>query len=789
MKYLSTCKNDYSKYILKLKKSGIECYFFHRVAMKNHLYYNKEAVKRIINGVSFPVIANYIEKYENEFMSITKGRYLVEDITKLANIPPIIQIGDKFQHDSLVSEYVNVHCGERETKHQPKEYKLTIHMYGRCGIFGYAVKDSETVPSYLQQKINAQNLSIKVVNHGLWGADDKYILSNFMVDVEEGIIKSGDIVIFYMHELEKKYMNQAVDSGLKYYNITEKFHFYADSRDCFYDKPGHMTAEGYKIVSDLIFDYIFNDLSYVKKKLTACPNIQHERSVIKGIPDNLMKYIEKIKEISGENDSDSKIGCIVMNCNPFTFGHRYLIEYACGFVDRLIIFVVQEDKSEFTFQERFFLVKQGTKDLSSVIVVPSGNYIISSITFPEYFIKGKNNLISVDTSKDLEFFCNFIAPGLNITYRFIGEEPIDYVTKQYNENMKKMLPNFGIEIIEIPRKEFEKGQVISASKVRLCLQSNDWDTLQILVPETTFEYLKKRINNKPYFSLKNGLKVPAIGLGTYSVVDNIESFSMDAYVNGYLSLERTLISHFFLCLTITTPDILFSFEQIINNRMKQLEQKRIDLLLINYDCPLVCQALWSELEIIYQKGICKAIGVRNFDIKSLKRLSQKSEIQPFVNQIELHPMHQQKKICKYCQLNGIQIMAYSPLANMDKKLIENEILVKLAEKYQKTVPQIIIRWDIQHGYIPIIDKNEGENTISNICDFTLSFEDMELIDSLDCEMQTALKIDNSVKMCLKIKCYILIGTYFLKKYFKENIKKIIKKYKVIWKLYIDPKYY
>ena len=185
-----------------------------------------------------------------------------------------------------------------------------------------------------------------------------------------------------------------------------------------------------------------------------------------------------------------QIGALVMNCNPFTLGHQYLVEYAAARVNKLYIFVVEEDKSQFPFADRIELVKQGVKHLSNAEVLPSGKFIISQTTFSGYFNKAELQDVQVDSSEDVEIFGREIAPTLGITIRFAGEEPTDNVTRQYNETMKKILPRYGVEFHEIPRKKIG-NEPISASKVREALKRSDFDKIRKLVPWTTYKYLCK----------------------------------------------------------------------------------------------------------------------------------------------------------------------------------------------------------------------------------------------------------------------------------------------------------
>lgn len=180
-----------------------------------------------------------------------------------------------------------------------------------------------------------------------------------------------------------------------------------------------------------------------------------------------------------------------MNCNPFTLGHQYLIETAAVLVQHLYIFVVEEDKSIFPFEDRIELVCKGTAHIKNVTVLPSGRYIISSLTFSDYFNKSVMQDVVIDTSMDVELFATRIAPVLNIKVRFAGEEPLDRITRQYNETMGTILPKYGIRFIEIPRKIFGDG-VISASRVRKLLECDQFEEIKSIVPSSTYNYLLNR---------------------------------------------------------------------------------------------------------------------------------------------------------------------------------------------------------------------------------------------------------------------------------------------------------
>lgn len=182
---------------------------------------------------------------------------------------------------------------------------------------------------------------------------------------------------------------------------------------------------------------------------------------------------------------EGSIGAAVMNCNPFTKGHRYLIETAAAEVDHLYVFVVSEDRSRFSFSDRLWMVRAGTEDIKNVHVVPSGDYMISHATFPTYFMKESVDAESVNAALDLTLFAQKIAPALNISVRFVGTEPYCAVTRKYNELMKRILPAAGIEVREI-----ERLGSISASRVREALEEGCSQAVDELVPATTAEYLR-----------------------------------------------------------------------------------------------------------------------------------------------------------------------------------------------------------------------------------------------------------------------------------------------------------
>ena len=177
-------------------------------------------------------------------------------------------------------------------------------------------------------------------------------------------------------------------------------------------------------------------------------------------------------------------GCIVMNCNPFTLGHRYLIEQAAKQVERLYVMVVREDCSLFAYTERKAMVEQGVADIENVSVIDGSDYAISRATFPTYFLKRLDDAADTQMLLDLDLFRRHIAPALGATVRFVGTEPTDQLTRRYNQLMHEALK----DVREINRLE-KDGNAVSASRVRKAMEEGDMNTIRQLMPPTTLPYI------------------------------------------------------------------------------------------------------------------------------------------------------------------------------------------------------------------------------------------------------------------------------------------------------------
>lgn len=452
--------------------------------------------------LQYNIYFDTINKNADKKLSILSNHYDEQGIREVLQTPrSYYDLKNVRQYEDISGKYVNIRGGHRVTADQPKitgEY-ICVYIFGDCRVFGLGNSDENTIESYLQRLFNKENIKVIVENHGDF-ADGFFSLEDYARNLKNKLntlpIKAGDMI----------FVQDVVG-----YSLNEVFPI-IDIRDIFneprnvdyYFDVVHLTSDGNRKIAEKLLEALKSQGILERSRKLA------EEFKDKALPTNIgdmggevdsqladyKLYIREhlepvINSRREEKGSEPVIGAAVMNCNPFTLGHRYLIESAAGQCDLLIIFVVEEDKSVFPFADRLKLVEAGTKDIPNVTVIPSGKFVLSSLTFSEYFNKSELQDRVIDTSLDVTVFAQDIAPCLNITKRFAGEEPFDAVTRQYNETMRRILPQYGIEFSEIPRKGLD-SQPISASRVRKLLDEKKFDELKKLVPITTFDYLMEK---------------------------------------------------------------------------------------------------------------------------------------------------------------------------------------------------------------------------------------------------------------------------------------------------------
>lgn len=381
------------------------------------------------------------------------------------------------------SNAVNTQNGIRVTVGQPQHPKRAIFLVGICTLFGFGATDAYSPASLLQKNLNtyAEDKDFIVYNYSYYVGDIEQSIGERLAILRSLPLRKGDIVFF----------QDAAIWGIPCCELSLKAvrpHNYGE----IHTDNGHYTHSGNRMIADGIFEFLKkNDFFEQNLPADVGTPIRMNKLELEDENEELHDYKDKL-EVFYKRTISPKIGSIVMNCNPFTMGHRYLVEQALKRCDHLIVFVVEEDKSVFPFAERIELVKRNLVDLKNVSVIPSGQFIISSRTFNEYFNKEILQEHKIDTSLDVTMFGKEIAPCLNISMRFAGEEPLDNVTRQYNESMARILPQYGVKFIEIPRMKY-KGKPVSASEVRCLAEARQFDKLKKLVPPITLCYLRRKV--------------------------------------------------------------------------------------------------------------------------------------------------------------------------------------------------------------------------------------------------------------------------------------------------------
>ncbi|MBQ7154111.1 MAG: [Synergistaceae bacterium] len=198
-------------------------------------------------------------------------------------------------------------------------------------------------------------------------------------------------------------------------------------------------------------------------------------------------FADYLADLAGTKREGERVAALVLNANPFTLGHQYLVEKAAGENDVLHVFIVSEDASLVPFAVRKKLVMDGTAHLKNIVYHDTGPYIISSATFPSYFQKDDEAVIQSHANLDLEVFVK-IAEALGINARYVGEEPKSLVTGIYNRIMSEKLPEHGIRCVIVPRKTESSGEVISASNVRQAIKEGRLESIKGLVPDSTYNF-------------------------------------------------------------------------------------------------------------------------------------------------------------------------------------------------------------------------------------------------------------------------------------------------------------
>lgn len=252
-----------------------------------------------------------------------------------------------------------------------------------------------------------------------------------------------------------------------------------------------------------LVSFVLNELAYQGRfHIFAVPKLQYQHSfehlgfhaivandkavLMETGDQSITSYLETLPQPKA---SSKAIGAIVMNANPFTLGHRYLVEQAVACMDEVYVFVLAKEQAMFSTAERMKMVQEGLANLP-VHVLSGGDYLISAATFPAYFLKLDDDKAAFQADMDVRLFKQWLVPYLRISDRFVGEERYSPMTDTYNQKMERILPP-EVQVHLIPRKMIDH-QIISASTVRRSFQEGSWDNLEKMLPPTSLAVLKSK---------------------------------------------------------------------------------------------------------------------------------------------------------------------------------------------------------------------------------------------------------------------------------------------------------
>ena len=386
----------------------------------------------------------------------------------------------------VATDDFNIINGMRFTTDVPDNPKREVHIFGPCVVEGLCVVDSKTIPSILQRMINAQDgIVTEVINHGLaYGKD----ILNDLLCIAATPLRKGDIVVWIsgFSEAEEKIL---IDNNLSVIDCK----WFADIlRNWYLDNPFHCNADTNVMYAEEIFRNIQNNITTFDQDDGKTCFIEDIGLPLAYDPDAILESNELKKYVNylSRNKFDSpneRIGCIIINANPFTKGHQYLIEESLKVVELLYVFLVEESKGPFSYIDREYMVKEYCKNNQRIKVLSGGNIMTSTIGFPEYFNRTVDHK-NINPLLNHKIFAIKVAPVLGIKMRFFGDEPNDKVTQALNTSARTYLPQYGIEVRIIKRLEIN-GTSVSAKTVRDLYFKKNHTALKPLVPLSTYTYL------------------------------------------------------------------------------------------------------------------------------------------------------------------------------------------------------------------------------------------------------------------------------------------------------------
>lgn len=258
----------------------------------------------------------------------------------------------------------------------------------------------------------------------------------------------------------------------------------------------------------------------------------------------------------------------------------------------------------------------------------------------------------------------------------------------------------------------------------------------------------------PYKQELENVLPKALGLG-YSFVDTSDDYENEEFVGKYINNKQLKIFSKF-----SYVHLINNFENHFNASKKKLEANGgyLSCYLMHWPYPFLYKKIWSKMEELYLSGKVDEIGVCNFTCKHLMKLMKSCRVKPMYNEIEVHPLFQQRDTVEFCQNNGIKVISYSPFARMDKRLFENEVLKEIAKREETSIANIILKWNIEKNCIPIPSTSKEKHlldmSINNLDKIELTDDDIKHVDNLECNGRIRYNPDTYFSVKTKVKFFL-----------------------------------
>ncbi len=262
----------------------------------------------------------------------------------------------------------------------------------------------------------------------------------------------------------------------------------------------------------------------------------------------------------------------------------------------------------------------------------------------------------------------------------------------------------------------------------------------------------------PNLNMNTGKAIPQIGLGLwlnkdekecmdavkwaldagYTHFDSAQAYQNEQFLGKAIKDSGAKRGDVFLTTKVSTDNMGWRMPETIDESLQKLQTDYVDLLLLHFPVTVSRRPSWHHMEDAFRAGKARAIGVSNYTIRHLEELQRECEVKPAVNQVELHVFLQQPELVGYCQKKGIVVEAYSPLTHGRDKMAD-PVLGAIAKKHGKTNAQVMIRWCIEIGTVPLPKSAHKERIAENIdvFDFKLDTDDMAKIKKLDSDYRVA----------------------------------------------------